>query len=557
MRRSFRFLSLLFAALLVVTSLSGTALAEKERPAPEPALPSITDRDGNRLFDDLESMLTGASQEARFDVVVRFTGKADASTYAAMADQIGPFTTTHRWDVAIHGFAASLTRGQILAAARLPFVASVEPDREVQALLSTATHWTGVNAARTDYGVDGDRDGNAASYSKTDVVVAVLDTGVDAAHVDLDGGKVIGWYDVINGKASAYDDHGHGTHVASIVAGTGEGDGVSRGVAPGAALVGIKVLDKNGSGSTSGIISGINWMISNKNTYGIRAANMSLGSSGCSDGTDSLSTAVNNAVDNGIIMLVAAGNSGPAKCTIGAPGAAAKAITVGASYDPGEKGWALAEFSSRGPTADGRIKPDIVTPGRYINAARANSGNGYVVYSGTSMATPFAAGVVALMLDADYTLTDSGVKSILYANVEDWGPSGKDVDYGYGMLLAYNAVKAAAGGTGSFDDGLNHGYASGSLGGTGESKYYSLSITDASKPIAITLIIPDWKAGLFGGSPDFDLYLYNPAGSLVARAEGTKRQETILYQPSSTGTYTIRVYSYSGSGSFFFDTSSK
>ncbi|MFZ5828141.1 MAG: S8 family serine peptidase [Bacillota bacterium] len=526
---------------------------------PEAQVPLIVDANGDKVMDDLAARMATAGAQDSVNVIVVFSQPASAAAYQAVEKAAGQIAYRAQWDLALQGFAASLTPGQIKALQRLPVVSQIDLDRPVQAFLGGAHPWTGVNKARTDYGVDGSRDSSSTSYSTTDVVVAILDTGIDAAHVDLDAGKVLGWRDEINGRTSPYDDHGHGTHVASIVAGTGEGNGVDKGVAPGAGLVGIKVLDGNGSGTTTGIINGINWMIANKDTYKIRAANMSLGSSGCSDGTDSLSTAVNNAVDKGIIMVVAAGNSGPAKCTIGSPAAAAKAITVGASYDPAEKGWALAEFSSRGPTYDGRVKPDIVAPGRYINAAKANSSNGYVIYSGTSMATPYAAGVVALMLDANYALTDSNVKTILYGsgNYEDWGPAGKEIDYGYGMLLAYNAVKSAAGGTGSFEDGIGHGYASGSLSGTGDADLYSISVSDTTKPLAVTFMIPDHACRGAKCSPDFDIYLYNPSGNLVAQSIGTKRQEWILIYPSTTGTWTLRVYSYSGSGSYFFDVSAK
>jgi len=362
----------------------------------------------------------------------------------------------------------------------------------------------------------------------------------------------------VNGKSAPYDDHGHGTHVSSISAGTGEGNAAYKGVAPGAALVGIKVLNSQGSGTTTQIVNGINWMIANKATYNIRAANMSLGASGCSNGTDSISTAVNNAVSNGIIMLVAAGNDGPKGCTIGAPAAAAQAITVGALYDPGEKGWVLAEFSSRGPTADGRIKPDIATPGRYITAAQANSGNAYITYSGTSMATPFMTGVVALMLDADNALTDAGVKNILYnsANVKDFGPAGKDVDYGYGINLSYYVVKVAGGFTGSFSDGLSHIYVADSLGAAGQQDLWTITVTDATRPIGIAMIMPNWRLlNPAKSDPDFDLYLLDPSGTQVASSLGTKRQEQILFQPTVTGTYTIKVYAYSGAGNYFFDAS--
>ncbi len=536
------------AVFLLIGSLAGPASAGKgKQAAVDPPAPMNADTDGDKIFENLAERMAGGKGNETYAVIVQLNSPASDQAIARVERQVGALPGLMRWGQALpNGFAANLNAGQIQALSRMPMVRSIELDLEVRALLSTATQWTGVQQAQTDYGVDG-----------RGVTVAIIDTGIDASHVDLDGGKVVAFRDEVNGRTEPYDDHGHGTHVASIAAGTGEGNAAYAGVAPAASLVGIKVLDGNGSGTTTDIIGGINWMIANKDAYNIRIANMSLGSSGCSDGTDSLSTAVNNASDAGIVMMVAAGNSGPGTCTIGSPGAASKAITVGAGIDPGEKGWALASFSSRGPTADGRLKPDIVTPGYNITAAQANSGSGYVTYSGTSMATPFAAGVAALMLDANPSLTVADVKNILSngANLEDWGPSGHDVDYGRGMLLAYNAVRQAAGGSGIFDDGLTHAHQSGTLGGTGQSYFWSFEVTDAGKPIAVTMIMPDHSCFWFWCDPDFDLYLIDPSGATVASAEGVKRQETILYQPSATGTYTVEVYSYDGSGDFFFDAS--
>ncbi|MDP3486845.1 MAG: S8 family serine peptidase, partial [Bacillota bacterium] len=459
-----------------------------------------------------------------------------------------------RWEHALKGFSVEMTPARIKAMVRHPFIQRIELERTYHALgLGSATTWTGVRAARDTYAVCGDRDGNGLTYSKTDVVIAVLDTGINAGHVDLDGGKVIGWFDAINGRTAAYDDQGHGTHVAGIAAGTGEGNGVDIGVAPGAALVGIKVLNSAGSGTATQIINGINWMINNRATFNIRIGNMSLGTSGSSDGTDSISVAVNNAVDNGIIMVVAGGNSGPALYTTGSPAAAAKAITVGALHAPGDRGWALASFSSRGPTADNRIKPDITAPGTNINAPAHNSTTGYVVMSGTSMAAPFAAGVIGLMLDANYSLTDSGVKDILYAsaNLRDLGPSGMDNDFGRGQNLAFNSIRQAGGfTTGSFSDNLTVGFGSGSLSGTGAIQNHTFSVTATTAPIAITFIHVNWSTSM-----DFDIRLLDPSGTVVASSLGTNRQETIRFSPSVTGTYTLRVNSYAGSGSYWFNVS--
>ncbi len=542
-------------ALAVIVGAAATAFAGQDKAPPkDETVVFIGDADGNRLADDLDTRLGAAIDGEKIPVIVVLNAPPSRNFMTGLKQEAGAFETKAEWTEALNGFAADLTPGQIAGLSHNKFIERIDLDRDVVAYMDTATTWTGVRQAWADFGVDGDRDGNPSSYSSADVVICVLDTGIYTGHVDLDGGKVIGWKDYVNSRTSPYDDNGHGSHCAGIAAGTGEGNSSYKGVAPGAALVGVKVLNSAGSGTTTAIINGINWMISNKSTYGIRIGSMSIGSAGSSDGTDSLSVAVNNAVNNGIIMCVAAGNSGPATYTIGSPAAAANAITVGALYDPGEKGWVLAEFSSRGPTADGRTKPDICTPGRNITSVKANTTNQYTTMSGTSMATPFCAGLAALMLDANYSLTDSGVKNILYAasNVKDYGPAGKDNDFGSGIALAYNDIKQAGGWTTSWNDGLSSAHYAGTLHSTGDADFYTFSVTDSTKPIGVTFVITSWS-----WSRDFDIYLYNPGGALVASSTGTRRQEQILYQPTVTGTYQLEVYSYSGSGDYWLDISWK
>lgn len=511
------------------------------------------DRDG--VFDNLQAELATAQASDEFDIIVLFKDDFPGLDHKKLPHDLkkslGEFHIKHIYDN-VKAFAGKMKKVQIDELKNLPFVKQVESDLEVKAFMSTASNYYGATKARTDFGVTGNMDGSETSYSKNDVVVAVIDTGIYTGHVDLDGGKVIAWKDYVNGRTSPYDDNGHGTHVSGIIAGTGEGNSSYRGVAPGAALIGLKVLNASGSGSTSNIIAAVDWCITNRTTYNIRVINMSLGSSGSSDGTDTLSQTVNKAYNSGIVPVVAAGNSGPKKYTIGSPGAAANAITVGSMADPGEKGFFISSFSSRGPTADGRIKPDLVAPGHNITSCGRSSSTSYVTMSGTSMATPFTAGIVALMIDANPSISPSSVKSILKSTTIDWGPSGEDIDFGSGRLQGYEAVKSAGGFSGTGPVVPLHYYASGSLSGTGAYKDHSLSVTSTTFPIAVTLIMPNWSSST---NPDFDLYLYNPSGTLVAKSEGTTRQETVTYTPTSTGTYKIRVKSYIGSGSYFIDVS--
>lgn len=553
-------IGLLVAVLLITTNLVTYANLTDKHKDPEVKDEKIEevkeikkniDKDKNKLFDILEEKMETVSKKDKLPVIVVYNAQLDIQKKAKVKKVLGDSKPKYEYKT-IPGIAVGLTRGQIKELVKLDFVKQIEYDLPVKAFNDTAKYWYGVDKAVTDFGVDGDRDGNPNSYSKDDIVVAVIDTGIDANHVDLDGGKVIGWNDLVNSQATPYDDHGHGTHCASISTGEGDGNPAYKGVAPGAALVGVKVLDQNGDGLMSTITAGIDWVVANKDVYGVEVINLSLGAAGSSDGTDSTSLAVNNAVDNGIVCLVAAGNEGPTAYTIGSPGAAEKGITVGAMSDVGELGYFLASFSSRGPTADGRIKPDVAAPGWYITAAEANSTNGYVPKYGTSMATPFTAGTAALMLDANPNLTPLEVKNIIMSTSKEWGPANNDNEYGNGRLDAYEAVKTAGSFSGTNITVPNHIYASETISSRRVSDYWEFDVTDTTYPIAITLVMPNWAGSR---KPDFDVYLYDPYGSLIANGTSSSRQETVSFNPTITGIYTIRVYSYAGTGDYFFDLS--
>lgn len=230
------------------------------------------------------------------------------------------------------------------------------------------------------------------------VDVAVLDTGIDAAHPDF-AGRIAASQSFVPGQ-DVTDRNGHGTHVASTVAGTGAAsDGKEKGVAPGASLHIGKVLNNDGSGQDSWILAGMEWAARDQHA---KIVSMSLGGDP-TDGTDPLSQAVNRlSAETGALFVIAAGNSGPEAYTVGAPGAADAALTVGAVNGPGKGVDQLAEFSSRGPrVGDNAVKPDLTAPGVDILAARSQyvpEGEGaYQTMSGTSMATPHVAGAAALL----------------------------------------------------------------------------------------------------------------------------------------------------------------
>ncbi|MFJ3140420.1 S8 family serine peptidase [Streptomyces sp. NPDC086843] len=246
------------------------------------------------------------------------------------------------------------------------------------------------------------------------VDVAVLDTGIDAEHPDF-AGRIAAAESFVPDQGVT-DRHGHGTHVASTVAGTGAASGgVEKGVAPGAALHIGKVLDNDGSGQNSWILAGMEWAARDQHA---KVVSMSLGGKP-TDGTDPLSEAVNRlSEETGALFVIAAGNSGPEPYSVGAPGAADAALTVGAVNGPGKGVDQLASFSSRGPrVGDNAVKPDLTAPGVNILATRsqfAPEGEGaYQTMSGTSMATPHVAGAAALLAAKHPDWTGEQLKNAL------------------------------------------------------------------------------------------------------------------------------------------------
>ena len=353
------------------------------------------------------------------------------------------------------------------------------------------------------------------------------------------------------------DGNGHGTHVAGIAAGDGllvSGFNIE-GVAPRASLYIAKGLNAAGQGNGSEIISAIEWCTAQA---GVDVISMSIGTLEPSDGQDSLSQAANCAVDPNFSnvcgtgfaapksVIIAAGNTGPALETVGSPGAAENAVTVGAlanwSRDGG--GISLAPFSARGPTLDSRVKPDIAGPGVRMTSAQMGAVNGIVSKDGTSMATPFVAGVAALMLDADPTLAPGQIKTILMDTAQDRSPNGpdgisaQDHEWGAGVVDGYAAVAEASGlapGTFAPTAFPTYSHQTATVPNNGEwlSDVYTVTQADvdAGIPLAATITIegtricsigPDVFCELFGTGwvwdPDIDLELLDGAtGAPVIR----------------------------------------
>ncbi len=295
-------------------------------------------------------------------------------------------------------------------------------------------------------------------YDGKGVKVAVLDTGVDTNHPDL-AGKIAESTSFVP-EQTVQDGHGHGTHVASTIVGSGAAsDGKRKGVAPGAELLVGKVLANDGRGQTSWILAGMEWAANS----GAKIVSMSLGGT-ASGPSDVMSETVDElSASTGTLFVIASGNAGPGEQTVGTPGIADSALTVG-SVDKSDK---LASSSSRGPRlGDSAIKPEITAPGVAITAARASGtamgtpvDDYYTTASGTSMATPHVSGTAALVAQAHPDWTGQQIKQAL-ASTAKTNAVNSVFEQGDGRVDAVRAVGQGVFATptlsfGKYEDGDN------------------------------------------------------------------------------------------------------
>ncbi len=280
-----------------------------------------------------------------------------------------------------------------------------------------------------------------AGYDGDGTTVAVLDTGIDPTHPDLTG-QIQDAVSFVPDE-DATDVDGHGTHVASTVAGTGAAsDGDNTGVAPGADLLIGKVLNNDGYGYDSWIVAGMQWAAES----GADVINMSIGG-GPADGLDPMALAVDNlSAQHDTLFVIAAGNNSG---LIGSPGTAASALTVGAV----DKQDQHANFSSVGPLArTGALKPDLTAPGVAINAARSQHSTGDGMYQskdGTSMATPHVAGAAAILAQQHPDWTNTQLKNALMSSTEALSDTYSAYQVGTGRLDITAAIDTTVRATGS------------------------------------------------------------------------------------------------------------
>ncbi|MDD5937357.1 MAG: S8 family peptidase [Clostridiales bacterium] len=299
----------------------------------------------------------------------------------------------------------------------------------------------------------------------TGITVAIADTGI-CAHPDFFrySNRTIYFKDFLHQRPKFYDDCGHGSHVAGIIGGSGvASDGRYCGVAPGCNILACKTLNYKGDGNISDVLVALDWILDNKTKYGIRIVNLSFGMGNKDISKDGfkLIDAVEEVWDSGIVVVAAAGNSGPEPGSVAVPGCSKKIITVGASDDHIEvelMGRKTKNYSGRGPTYECIRKPDIIAPGGNImSCALAKSYGNDVVYSaianrwgplprvvrdtyhhlyteksGTSMATPIVSGAIALLLSMHPDMTPKDVKKKLKQSATDLKRD--PLEQGWGLL---------------------------------------------------------------------------------------------------------------------------
>ena len=425
------------------------------------------DRDGDYIHDAIwiaaeNNHYQYLNNYGRISVIVDFDHTPTEYDQEMLEREV-EFQTQFRYWL-IDSIAGTVELDRIHELLELPGVVFIELDGILEVQMEDVVPIHGVDLVWQDTG-----------YTGAGVTMAIIDTGIDANHSGLDDldddnstndTKVLAFFDAVNNPGATngseihpYDDNGHGTHCAGITAGTGAPTFQHVGVAPHANLVGVKVLSGGGSGTYAQVMAGMQWTVEKRHEFNIRAASMSLGGPAVSEWTTSEQESVNRMANEmmraGVAIFIAAGNSA-FSAQIGTPGSAEDAITVGAL----DKDTAIAVYSSQGPTEEGRIKPNLAFVGSSVNAPDANTGDGYVALSGTSMATPGAAGLGVLMFQANPDLSPFDVKNIMQetstyrqchymlANepcAEDLIPKNRQNNvYGHGHVNAQPAVEEAA-----------------------------------------------------------------------------------------------------------------
>jgi len=460
-------------ALVMITAVSLPAFAQLVLPPPPPPppppvlLPPLPPPPPPNWLPKLDLLLQQRASQlsGQSRVIVRAVDAASSVLVAPLIQLAGG--TLGRSLPIIDGQVAIVPNISLPALAGNPLVQHLSLDRVIVGAMERTGPTVGATAVRQQLGYDG-----------SGVGVAVIDSGSSAWHDDLSSSgpgpqRIEQFVDFVNGYQAPYDDYGHGTHVAGIIAGNGfDSSGARSGIAPAAQLAVLKALDGSGKGRISDVIAALDYVDSHRGALNIRVVNMSVATGVYeSYSSDPLTLAARRVVADGVVVVAAAGNYGRDSQGqthyggITSPGNAPWVLTVGASSHMGTIDRAddtIAAFSSRGPSAvDYRAKPDLVAPGVGIEslsdpnsafyttkAAYLLSGTvptsylPYLSLTGTSMSTPVVSGTIALMLQANPALTPNQIKAILQYTAQPY-PGYDRLTEGAGFLNAKGAVELA------------------------------------------------------------------------------------------------------------------
>lgn len=329
-----------------------------------------------------------------------------ANEYLKLKREVEKLNTAYFEYPFINAIGVKLSQKQIVKFAKTSLVGFISKQTKVT---------TQVNVAKTILNVDKIKEKNIGE----DVTLAVIDTGINP-HIDfcLPQNRIIKFVDLVNKSEYPYDDNGHGTFVTSIACGNGiAGAKKYSGISPKTKIVAIKALEENGETGAYKILEAMQWISDNYKKYNIRVVCMSFGASPLGR-NDPLVVGAESLWNMGIVVVAAAGNSGPENHTIKAPGYSSKIITVGGLDDKRDENdnfdasqFKIANFSSRGP-AGIFFKPDLIAPAVNITGACFNkdSGTFYVKMSGTSVATPMIAGICCLICSKYPNITPDQLK---------------------------------------------------------------------------------------------------------------------------------------------------
>ena len=457
--KSFRRSAVSVLAVMLLCALPARAQLPPPGNTPPPLSPILS------KLDPLLLPLLSTPLE-RSLVIVRAADAASVDAVRQLVEQAGG--TPRRALPIIEGLAAEVPNASLGALTRSSLVQRIALDRLTLGSLDRTAASVGAPAVRDAFGYDG-----------RGIGVAVIDSGITPWHDDLSdpvapgSQRVNAFVDFVADRTAAYDNYGHGTHVAGVIAGNGyDSAGGRTGIAPAASLIVLKVLDGTGRGRISDVIAALDYVRDHRLALNIRVVNLSVGAGVYeSYETDCLTVAAKRVTDTGVIVVASAGNGGRTKRgdrqygAITAPGNAPWVLTVGAASHMGtiaRDDDTIADFSSRGPTAIDRIaKPDVVAPGvgtvslsspnSYLYRTRSGArlqgtvDPGYLPYlslSGTSQAAPVVAGTVALMLQANPLLTPNAVKAVLQYTAES-RPGYDALTQGAGFVNARAAVELA------------------------------------------------------------------------------------------------------------------